>query len=416
MSKILIVNWSWYPSGGDWTYVDNICRFYESKGHEVIPFAMKDDRNLDTPFSRYFVSNIDYKNLNKNKNPVGAVSVLKNSLYSGEARRKIKQLLSENKVDLVHLNNIHHYLTPASIIPEIKKHNIPILWTVHDYVILCPNSIFISNGKVCEKCKKEKYYQCVLNKCKKGSLLASSVAAMESYINKWLDPYKDVDYFLCPSQFIADKFIEFGHDERKIVKLYNPFDVTTLENIVPHKNEEKKYIVYVGNILKLKGIFTLAEAVEGLDVELYIIGDGEAMPALQDFIEKSKMSNIRCLGRKVKQDTLSYVKGAEFVVVPSECYENLPYALIEASLLGKPVLGARIGGIPELVIDNETGFLFEQGNKVDLTGKLKKMLSLPVENLDSLGANARRRVATLTSYKNFDAQLSEVFKSLNVSL
>src|SRR6266496_3545055 len=144
MSKILVVNWSWYSSGGDWTYIDNVRRFYESRGHEVIPFSMKDDRNFDSPFAKYFVSNIDYKNLNKNKNPLSALKVLKTSLYSVEAKRKIRWLLSENKIDLVHLNNIHHYLTPSSIIPEIKKYDIPIVWTVHDYSILCPNTMFIS--------------------------------------------------------------------------------------------------------------------------------------------------------------------------------------------------------------------------------------------------------------------------------
>jgi len=416
MSKILIANWTWYPSGGDWTYIDNVRRFYESKGHEVVPFSMKDDRNYQTPFNRYFVSNIDYKDLNKKKNPLTAVKVLKNSLYSSEAKRNIHALLSEHKIDLVHLNNIHHYLTPGSIIPEIKRHNIPIIWTVHDYVILCPNTTFISNDKVCERCKVGKYYNCIVHKCKKGSLLASSVAAMESYVNKWVDPYKYVDYFLCPSQFIADKFIQFGFDEKKIVRLYNPFDISALENITQNGLDGKKYIVYVGNILKVKGVFTLAEAVKDLDVDLYVIGDGEALPELQNFVKNNNIRNIYFLGRKKKQETLNYVKGAEFVVVPSEWYENLPYSLVEALLLAKPVLGARIGGIPELVLDNKTGFLFEPGSKEDMIAKMKYMLSLPVERLSWLGDNAQRHAMALTNYGNFEKGLSKIFQSVNVSL
>jgi glycosyltransferase involved in cell wall biosynthesis len=149
----------------------------------------------------------------------------------------------------------------------------------------CPNTTFISNDQVCERCKVGKYYNCVVHKCKKGSLLASSVAAMESYVNKWVDPYKYVDYFLCPSQFIADKFIQFGYDEKKIVRLYNPFDISSLESITQNGSEGRKYIVYVGNILKVKGVFTLAEAVRGLDIDLYIIGDGEAMPELEMFVK-----------------------------------------------------------------------------------------------------------------------------------
>jgi len=416
MSKILIANWTWYPSGGDWTYIDNVRKFYESKGHEVVPFSMRDDRNYQTPFNKYFVSNIDYKDLNKKKNPLTAVKVLKNSLYSSEAKRNIHALLSEHKIDLVHLNNIHHYLTPGSIIPEIKRHNIPIIWTVHDYVILCPNTTFISNDKVCERCKVGKYYNCIVHKCKKGSLLASSVAAMESYVNKWVDPYKYVDYFLCPSQFIADKFIQFGFDGKKIVRLYNPFDISSLENITQNGLDGKKYIVYVGNILKVKGVFTLAEAVKDLDVDLYVIGDGEALPELQNFVKNNNIRNIYFLGRKKKQETLNYVKGAEFVVVPSEWYENLPYSLVEALLLAKPVLGARIGGIPELVLDNKTGFLFEPGSKEDMIAKMKYMLSLPVERLSWLGDNAQRHAMALTNYGNFEKGLSKIFQSVNVSL
>src|SRR5205085_10585418 len=133
--------------------------------------------------------------------------------------------------------------------------------------------------------------------------------------------YKYVDYFLCPSQFIADKFMEFGYDKRKLVKLYNPFDINSLEDITLEKREEKKYIVYVGNILKVKGVFTLAAAVKGMDIDLYFIGDGEAMTELKQFVNSNEITNIIFLGKKKKEDTLRYVKGAEFVVVPSEWYE-----------------------------------------------------------------------------------------------
>jgi glycosyltransferase involved in cell wall biosynthesis len=110
------------------------------------------------------------------------------------------------------------------------------------------------------------------------------------------------------------------------------------------------------------------------------------------------------------------VKGAKFVVVPSEWYENLPYSLVEALLLAKPVLGARIGGIPELVLDNETGFLFEPANKEDMIAKLKYMLSLPGERLSWLGNNAQKHAIALTNYGSFEAKLSGIFESVNVPL
>ncbi len=136
--NILIVNWTWFPSGGDWTYIENLCKFYESLGHTAIPFSMTNEKNLPNPFSEYFISNIDYRELNKNKTLLSGLKAVKNSIYSTQAKSNLKILLDRHHIDLVHLNNIHHYLTPASIIPEIKKKNIPIIWTLHDYVILCP--------------------------------------------------------------------------------------------------------------------------------------------------------------------------------------------------------------------------------------------------------------------------------------
>lgn len=415
MGKILIANWTWYPSGGDWTYVDNLCKFYESLGHEVIPFSMQDDRNFDTPYSKYFVTKIDYKDLNKNKSPLNAIRAVKNSLYSVEAKKKIKQLLNDHKIDIVHINNIHHYLSPASIIPAIKKKNIPIVWTLHDYSILCPNTTFISKDKVCENCKGGKYYRCVIQKCKKGSTMASMVAAMESYTNKWLNPYKHVNYFLCPSQFIADKFVDFGFDREKIISLYNLFDLTAIEETKPEPTD-KKYIVYVGNILKVKGIFTLAEAMQGINTELYIIGDGESMPELRELVSSKGITNIKFLGKKPKNEVLSYVRNAQFVVVPSEWYENLPYSLVEALLLSKPVLGAKIGGIPELVIDGQTGYLYQSGNLDDLRKRLTEMLALPQAELDRMGQAAYHHARDIVNYKSFETALRRVFDKVGYTL
>ena len=258
--NILVVNWTWYPSGGDWTYIDNLCKFYQSRGHKIIPFSMKDDRNFETPYSKYFIPNIDYKDLNKDKSIYNGIRTFKHSLYSIEAKKNIKKLLSENKVDIVHLNNIHHYLTPSSIVPEIKKYDIPIIWTLHDYVILCPNTTFVSKDKICEKCKGGSFYNCTINKCKKGSFSASLVASLESYTNKLFNPYKHIDYFVCPSQFIADKFIEFGYDQNRIKKIYNIFNTKELVNVSGDFAPTEKYILYVGNILKVKGILTLIKA------------------------------------------------------------------------------------------------------------------------------------------------------------
>jgi glycosyltransferase involved in cell wall biosynthesis len=415
--NILIVNWTWFPSGGDWTYIENLCKFYESLGHTVIPFSMTNEKNFPNPFSEYFISNIDYRKLNKNKTLLSGFKAVKNSIYSTQAKSNLKLLLDKHHIDIVHLNNIHHYLTPASIIPEIKKKHIPIIWTLHDYVILCPNTTFISHGKVCEKCKGGKFYQCIVNKCKKDSVQASFVAALESYANTYSDPYKYVDYFICPSEFIKNKFEDFGFDSRKLRQVYNLFDIHSVsgEYDDPPEIVNKPYIVYVGNILKVKGIFTLVRAMTGLELDLKVIGSGEHFDELRELVEHNQIQNVKLLGKMPKEEVFRIVRHSLFVVVPSEWYENLPYSLVEALLLAKPVLGADIGGIPELVINDITGQLFQPTNIADLRLKIQLMIDNK-DKLIQMGNAARKHALNLVNYDTFARNLSPIFESLQLAL
>jgi len=316
----------------------------------------------------------------------------------------------------VHLNNIHHYLTPASIIPELKKRNIPVIWTLHDYVILCPNTTFISNEIVCEKCRVGKFYNCVTNKCKKQSTTASFAAALESYANNLSNPYKHVDYFICPSEFIKKKFESFDFNVSKLKQIHNLFDTSSISSdtkTIPVS--EKPYIVYVGNILRVKGIFTLVKAMANLEIDLYVIGSGEHFEDLKKLIEVENLSNIKLMGKMAKEEVFRYVQHSSFVVVPSEWYENLPYSLVEALLLSKPVLGADIGGIPELVINGKTGYLFQPGNINDLRSKIQLMLSNQYL-LTEMGNNAKEHAMQIVNYDAFGQKLSLIYKSLQLTL
>jgi glycosyltransferase involved in cell wall biosynthesis len=415
--NILIINWTWYPSGGDWTYVENLCKFYESRGHKVIPFSMKNEKNFPSPYEKYFISKIDYQELNRNKSFINGFKTARSSIYSTEARSNLKSLLDEQTIDIVHLNNIHHYLTPASIIPEIKKRNIPIIWTLHDYVILCPNTTFISNEVVCEKCKGGKFYQCIVNKCKKQSIPASFVAALESYVNNFYNPYKQVDFFICPSEFIRKKFESFGFEAGKLRQVYNLFDITSVSgaNSILPESGKKPYIVYVGNILKVKGIFTLAKAMAGLDLDLYVIGGGEHFSELKELTESGELSNVFLKGKMPKEEVFRYIQQSALVVVPSEWYENLPYSLVEAMLLCKPVLGADIGGIPELVVNDITGQLFKPGMVSDLRSKILFMMA-DQDKLTQMGIRAREHALNLVNYDAFGKKLSPIFESLQLAL
>lgn len=375
--NILVVNWTWYPSGGDWTYVENVTNLYKKKGHNVIPFSMKDDRNLPSPYSEYFIENIDYKKINKRSITAGLKVVMK-SIYSTEAQKNLERLLAAVTIDFVHINVIHHYITPT-ILKIIKKKNIPIIWTLHEYTPICPDSIFFSHGKVCEKCYGGKFYNCVTNTCKKGSVLASTVAALENYVHKYLNYYQYVDYYVCPSIFHYEKFKSFGFFKEKLVQLYHGYDYTEIEKarISPLVTEEN-FIVFVGRLEQIKGVKTLLEAMKSCpDVSIKIVGTGTQEIELKNFKEIHNLDNVEFLGKKSRQQTLQIINAAKFLICPSECYEVLGFTVVEAMALGKAVIGAAIGGIPEMVIDNYTGLLFEPGNASQLAEKIKQLKESP---------------------------------------
>jgi len=381
--KVLLVNWAWRNVGGDWTYIDNIKKLYEQNGYEVIPFSTLNDGNVKSNYEQYFVESANFKELNKNKSLLAGFKAAGNSVISYDAIKKIKKLLKEHKINFAHFHNIHHHITPA-IIPALKNAGIPIIWTLHDYKLICPDSNFVSNGEICEKCFDKKFYNCTLNKCKKNSYPASLLATLDAYLYNFWGVYEKVDLFLCPSQFLLDKFKQFNFQSSKLRLTNLCYDINQLDHQIKHLSSDQqlvadneKYIFYVGRIEKIKGIFTLIEAVAGTEIKLKIAGSGEAIKEAINYVKDNNLDNIEFLGFQDKKNIYKLTYYAQFVVCPSEWYENYPFSVIESMLISKAVVGAKIGGIPELVVDNKTGFLFESGNQVDLQSKILTLWNNP---------------------------------------
>ncbi len=406
--NILIANWAWYPSGGDWTYIETVAELYRSRGHKVIPFSMKDERNIPNNYSDYFIENVNYSELNKEKTIRSGVKVLKKSIYSAEAVDKLQQLLKIEKIDLAHLNLIHHYLTPA-IIKVLKKNKIPIVWTLHDYTILCPQSTFISNDEVCEKCRNGNFYSCALNRCKKRSVLASSLAAFENYFHTYLNYYKDVDFYICPSAFSYNKYKNFGFFPDKLRHIYHTYKFEAPASKV--QINSSRYILYVGRLEKIKGVHTLLEAMKSIPmINLKVIGDGSQENTLQAFKDNHSLDNVKFLGKLSKEDVLTEIQGSDFLVCPSEWYEVLGLTIYEAMLMAKPVIGAKIGAIPETVIHGQTGLLFEPGNAADLADMIRLLYNSA--ELETLGMKAKLHISAIIDEQKYIEAMKEVIPGL----
>jgi glycosyltransferase involved in cell wall biosynthesis len=389
--NILIAHWAWYPSGGDWTYIDSICKLYESKGHHIIPFSVHNEKNFPTTYEKYFLDSVDYKSFYGKIPLKKGIATAINSIYSTESKQKLRLLLGENKIDIVQLNSITNYHTP-SIIPIFNEAKIPIVWRILDYRLICPNSTFLSNDKICEACIQNKFYNCILKKCKKNSLLASTLLAIENYTYSILPYYKNVDMFLFQSEFTRDMFVKFGFDIKKTHIIENSYDCTEVKPNYIGDN----YLLYFGRISKEKGILTLLKAMKAIpDIKLKIVGDGPELVSYENYATENLLKNVSFMGPKWGKDLDPIIKNSEFVIVPSEWYDPSPYVVLQAFAHGKPVVASNIGGLKDLIIDKNNGLLFKPGDPNDLSLTINNLI-LDKNLIQKMGKNARR----ILEYKN----------------
>jgi glycosyltransferase involved in cell wall biosynthesis len=383
--NILVINKFLYPRGGAEVVALDTGKLLAKKGHTVNYWGMKHPNNPGYPLENLFVSEVDYHTSMTWRQKMTAAT---NILYSFEAQKCLESLLKTEKFHIAHLHNIAHQLSP-SILTALAKFKIPTIMTLHDYKLVCPAYTMTLNGRPCYRCKDGRYYQCTLNKCTKNSLLKSTINTLEMYLHhRLLHIYNKIDVLISPSRFLKERCLEMGLNQ-EIIHLPNFVEISGYS---PRYDWTEKSIVFLGRVSQEKGIKTLIEAVKGLNISLKIIGDGPLLAELKDKVQNEHIDNVSFLGYRSGDDLKNEIKNSMVCVLPSECYENNPRSVIEAFALGKPVIGARIGGIPELVRDGETGWTFESGNAADLRAKIETVLSTPAEIIIKMGKTARNEV------------------------
>lgn len=404
--RLLNVNSYHYPRGG----ADNVyfrhAEMMASEGWENAFFAMHHPENLPSEWSEWFADELQLGHeYSVARKAVMATKVI----WSFEAQRKLRGLLRAFRPDVAHLHNIYHHLSP-SILPEFHAAGVPVVMTAHDLKLACPSNKMFNATGVCERCKGGNYLNVVRHACVQGSRAASAIVAVEAWTHRFLRSYaRHLDRIVVPSRFFLEKFVEWGWARERFVHIPNWVDTDG----VACDPSPGAYFLYFGRLSGEKGIETAVRAAAAAGVPLVVAGDGPLRPALERLVAEAG-ADVRFLGFQRGEALAAHVRGSRAVLVPSECYENAPLALIEAYAAGKPVIGSRLGGIPELVDEDRTGWLFGAGDVDALAALLRRVRALPDETVRTMGAAARGRVEQEFSRERYLRDMTALYRAIGV--
>lgn len=404
--KILQVNKFLYRRGGAETHLLDLAELLESHGQEVGFFSTQSPKNKPTSFSRYFIPYVDMR---EQKGVLNKIKTFGHILYSKKAAQKMTELLKDFQPDVAHLHNIYHHLSP-SILPVLKKNQVPVIMTLHDYKLISPNYRLFDRGQICENVKGGRYYDCLKHKCIFGETLPSLGATLEMYLHKWLKIYeKNIDLFISPSQFLKNKMVEFGQDGNKIVVLPNFINLPASSTVPPLGN----YLLYTGRLVEEKGLLILLEAAKLIpEVPIRIMGTGPLHNTLFNKITLEQINNVKLVGYKSGDEWQRELDNARAYVLPSIWYENYPISLLEASIREKITIASKIGGIPEMITSGVDGLLFKMGDAEDLANKIKSVWN-DENKLKQMGKMARQRVEKQNDPETYYQKIMEIYKRVS---
>ena len=390
----------YYIRGGAERVLFEEKKILEAHGHQVPVFSQAHPHNETSEFSDYYVPFKDWRNISLLQKVPMALKLM----YDHRTARGFNRFLEASKSNIVHTHNIYGGLT-TSILDIAKRKGVPVVMTLHDYKLICPSYAMLNRGTVCEDCKGGSFILSMLNTCHKESLTASGVYCIESYLNKWLHKYDTISYFICPSMFSLQKHAEHGISQDRLLHIPNFVN----SSIYKPQYENGRYALFVGRISREKGIFTLLAAVEHLNIQVRIVGDGPLKAEYEDMAKS--MSHVIFEGYKTGNDLKRLYEDAAFLVLPSECYENAPMTILEAYAYGKPAVGSRIGGIAEMIDHGKTGMLFEMGNAHQLAECIENLWSKK-SLCRQMGHAARSKVEREYSSELHYEHLMKVYRNL----
>ena len=367
-----------------------------ARGHAVAAFATDHPQNLPSSYSRSFPPYPEYFASGLGTKVREAFRII----YSAANRDRFGEVIDQFKPDVVHFHNIYGQLS-LSLVDAARSRGVRAVLTAHDYKIVCPSYQMLDHGKVCEKCLGGSYFHCFTTKCHKDDRMASAVYALESYFNAWTGKYGVLDKVISPSRFLMGKLSGTIRPEH-LVLLRNAVELPP-----PAKGEEG-YFLFAGRLSPEKGLWNLTRVFRETGLPLVVAGTG---PLEAELRRSCEGSGIRFTGHVTGEELDGLYRGAQACVVPSEWYENAPLSVMEPMAYGKPVIGAAIGGIPELIQDRVTGRTFKAFDAQDLKRVVEEVAASPAAGRREMGRAAREWMTAECSPESHLAGLEAFYRA-----
>jgi glycosyltransferase involved in cell wall biosynthesis len=382
--NVLIVHNDYGGYSGEEAVVDRQERLLQEHGHRVTFYRRRSEEigKMVLGRSRAFCSGI----------------------YNNQSIKSIRSCLAQCNPDVIHIHNLFPLISPA-ILPECSAAGVPLVMSVHNYRLVCPNGLHVPKGRyeICEKCCGGREYWCLLKNCE-GNFLKSLGYAMRNVVARKARFYHDhISIYACLTDFQRRRLIREGYSEDRIAVVPNMVGIDELEGPA----DLGEYVGFVGRISPEKGIGCLLEASRRLTrIPFKLAGDLSAMPE----IEGRAATNVEFCGRLAYDQMYEFYKRSRFVVLPSIWFEGFPMVLVEAMSRGKAIVASRIGGVPEIVDEGLNGLLFQPGNAGDLAEKIQHLWSQP-ELCRQMGLAGREKAIREYSPERHYERLMVVYQS-----
>ncbi|MCI0722607.1 MAG: glycosyltransferase family 4 protein [Acidobacteria bacterium] len=323
------------------------------------------------------------------------------TIWARDSYRELHELIAREKPDVAHFHNTLPLISPAAYY-ACHDAGVPVVQTLHNYRLFCPAATFFRRAHVCEECVEHSLLRGVGYGCYRGSRAATAAVATMLKVHRVLGTWRGkVDVYIALSEFARQKFMESGLPGEKIV--IKPNFVHPDPGLREGAGE---YALFVGRLSEEKGLRTLLTAWKrlGTRIPLRIVGDGPLRTEVEG--AGTDLDSVHTLGRLPREQTIMAMKGARFLVFPSECFENFPVVIAEAFACGVPLIASRLGAMVEIVADGRTGLHFTPGDADDLAAEVEWAWSHSRE-MGAMGRNARLEYESkYTADRNYEQLLA----------